>query len=236
MTPRRSRGRRLVLVAVAAVVLVLAACSEVKNNGQNSLAAQGPARPEDLQPLHADPDHRDRRRHRDHRRHGLPRDQVPLPRRARTRTRSRSTATPGSRSAGRSSPRCCSPIVAVPTVAHDLRPRPEPRARARCRSPSIGKQWWWQFEYPDAKVVTADELIIPTGRDVFVHLNACDGSGDREDLQRDPQLLGARAARARRTSCPARPTRSRSTPTNPAPTSGSARSTAGCRTPTCASG
>ena len=42
MTPRRSRGRRLVLVAVAAVALVLAACSEVKNNGQNSLEPKGP--------------------------------------------------------------------------------------------------------------------------------------------------------------------------------------------------
>jgi cytochrome c oxidase subunit 2 len=40
-----------------------------------------------------------------------------------------------------------------------------------------GKQWWWQFSYPDAKVVTADEMIIPTGRDVFVHLTACDGEG-----------------------------------------------------------
>jgi len=42
MSPRRSRGRRLVLVAVAAVALVLAACSEVKNNGQNSLEPKGP--------------------------------------------------------------------------------------------------------------------------------------------------------------------------------------------------
>ena len=33
-----------------------------------------------------------------------------------------------------------------------------------------GKQWWWEFSYPDAKVVTADEMIIPTGRDVYVHL------------------------------------------------------------------
>ena len=42
MTPRRTRGRRLVLAAVAAVVLVLAGCSEVKNNGQNSLEPKGP--------------------------------------------------------------------------------------------------------------------------------------------------------------------------------------------------
>src|SRR5207248_11737750 len=37
MTPRRFRGRRLVLAAAAAVALVVAGCSEAKNNGQNSL-------------------------------------------------------------------------------------------------------------------------------------------------------------------------------------------------------
>ena len=42
MTPRRSRGRRLVLVAVAAVALVVAGCSEVKNNKQNSLQPKSP--------------------------------------------------------------------------------------------------------------------------------------------------------------------------------------------------
>ena len=36
-------------------------------------------------------------------------------------------------------------------------------------------------------------MVIPTGRDVFVKLTACDGSGDVEDVQRDPQLLGPRA-------------------------------------------
>src|SRR5262245_8250143 len=30
----------------------------------------------------------------------------------------------------------------------------------------IGKQWWWEFEYPEQKVVTANELIIPAGRPV----------------------------------------------------------------------
>lgn len=27
-----------------------------------------------------------------------------------------------------------------------------------------GKQWWWEFEYPDYGIVTADELHLPTGR------------------------------------------------------------------------
>jgi cytochrome c oxidase subunit 2 len=66
--------------------------------------------------------------------------------------------------------------VAVPTVAtiFDLAQNPGPSA---LQVTVEGKQWWWQFSYPDAKVVTADEMIIPTGRDVFVHLTACDGTG-----------------------------------------------------------
>jgi cytochrome c oxidase subunit 2 len=44
----------------------------------------------------------------------------------------------------------------------------------------VGKQWWWEFEYPGSSgrpaVVTADELHIPTGRDVDLSLQACDPS------------------------------------------------------------
>src|SRR5690349_9085647 len=28
---------------------------------------------------------------------------------------------------------------------------------------AIGHQWWWEFQYPDQSIVTADELHIPTG-------------------------------------------------------------------------
>ena len=45
----------------------------------------------------------------------------------------------------------------------------------------VAKQWWWEFEYTNAdggnkKVVVADELRIPTNRDVEVSLKACDTS------------------------------------------------------------
>ena len=56
----------------------------------------------------------------------------------------------------------------------------------------VGKQWWWQFEYPDAKVVTADELVIPDRP----RRCTCKLDGVRRHdrrLQRHPQLLGARA-------------------------------------------
>ncbi|HEX8996184.1 MAG TPA: cytochrome c oxidase subunit II [Ktedonobacterales bacterium] len=35
---------------------------------------------------------------------------------------------------------------------------------------AIGHQWWWEFQYPDQHVVTADEMWIPTGTVVHVNL------------------------------------------------------------------
>ena len=33
-----------------------------------------------------------------------------------------------------------------------------------------GKQWWWEYEYPDHDVVTANEMLIPVGQKVAVTL------------------------------------------------------------------
>ena len=67
--------------------------------------------------------------------------------------------------------------IAVPTISlifkTDATPVPALPVKV------IGKQWWWQFEYPGADgkpVVTADELRIPTGTDVDLTLTACDPS------------------------------------------------------------
>lgn len=38
----------------------------------------------------------------------------------------------------------------------------------------IGHQWWWEFEYPDYKVVTANELHIPVGTVVTTDLESVD--------------------------------------------------------------
>ena len=64
-------------------------------------------------------------------------------------------------------------VIAVPSVSaiFELAENPGPSA---LQVTVVGKQWWWQFEYPDAKVVTADELVIPTGRDVHVRVKACE--------------------------------------------------------------
>ncbi|HXY90939.1 MAG TPA: cytochrome c oxidase subunit II [Acidimicrobiia bacterium] len=64
-------------------------------------------------------------------------------------------------------------VIAVPSVSaiFELAQNPGPQA---LQVTVVGKQWWWQFEYPDAKVVTADELVIPAGRDVHLSLKACE--------------------------------------------------------------
>lgn len=78
-------------------------------------------------------------------------------------------------------------IVAVPTVStiFDLDEKPKDPIRITV----VAKQWWWQFDYPKTAegkaVVTADEMHIPTGRDVLVTLKACDESLPGGQVQAD---------------------------------------------------
>lgn len=37
-----------------------------------------------------------------------------------------------------------------------------------------GYQWWWRFEYPELGIVTANEMVIPAGRQVVVNLDSAD--------------------------------------------------------------
>jgi cytochrome c oxidase subunit 2 len=70
-------------------------------------------------------------------------------------------------------------VIAVPTVSVIFDQAEAPQDPLEITS--VGKQWWWQFDYPeqagiDDDIVTANEMYIPTGRDVFVRLTACDES------------------------------------------------------------
>ncbi|HEY0606021.1 MAG TPA: cytochrome c oxidase subunit II [Herpetosiphonaceae bacterium] len=38
----------------------------------------------------------------------------------------------------------------------------------------IGHQWWWEFQYPEGNVITANELHIPANRDVVLNLRSAD--------------------------------------------------------------
>ncbi len=67
-------------------------------------------------------------------------------------------------------------VIAVPTISLIFKEDATPSDPVNVTV--IGKQWWWEFEYPAAsgrpQVVTADELHIPTGRSVYLSLKACD--------------------------------------------------------------
>jgi cytochrome c oxidase subunit 2 len=174
MTPRRSRGRRLVLVAVAALALVLAACSEVKNNGQNSLEPKGPKAQQiynlfvpiliiaiivGIAIIVATVFLAVKFRYKK----GT--NENPKQVHGNTRLEIGWTVLPALLLA----------IIAVPTVAtiFDLAENPGPQA---LQVHVVGKQWWWEFKYPKQDVVTANELVIPAGRPVRVNLTACDES------------------------------------------------------------
>ena len=38
----------------------------------------------------------------------------------------------------------------------------------------VGHQWFWEFEYPDLNITTANELHIPTGKVVNFNLESAD--------------------------------------------------------------
>ena len=67
-------------------------------------------------------------------------------------------------------------VIAVPTVGTIFDLAEAPAADA-LEVTVIGKQWWWEFQYPSAKVNTANELHIPVDRDVAIKLKACDSTG-----------------------------------------------------------
>ena len=66
-------------------------------------------------------------------------------------------------------------VVAVPTIITIFDLNKEPTGDV-VNVTAVGKQWWWEFKYPEQDVVTANELVIPAGRPVRVNLTACDES------------------------------------------------------------
>jgi cytochrome c oxidase subunit II len=63
-------------------------------------------------------------------------------------------------------------VLAVPTVLTIFALAREPADAMRVDV--TGQQWWWQYEYPEEKVVTANELHIPTGRPILLKLHSKD--------------------------------------------------------------
>jgi cytochrome c oxidase subunit 2 len=62
--------------------------------------------------------------------------------------------------------------VAVPTVSvlFNLADRPDDAMRIDV----IGQQWWWEFDYPEFGIVTANEMVFPAGQKVVVNITSRD--------------------------------------------------------------
>jgi cytochrome c oxidase subunit 2 len=64
-------------------------------------------------------------------------------------------------------------IFAVPTIRVIFKSQEAPAATA-LRVDVAGKQWWWEFRYPQQKIITANELHLPAGQTVSFALHAPD--------------------------------------------------------------
>jgi cytochrome c oxidase subunit II len=38
----------------------------------------------------------------------------------------------------------------------------------------VGHQWWWEFDYPDQKIITADEMHVPLNATVYLDIESVD--------------------------------------------------------------
>jgi cytochrome c oxidase subunit II len=61
-------------------------------------------------------------------------------------------------------------MISIPTVRTIFRSQPRFPPAGSLEIKVISHQWWWEFNYPDSGVETADELHIPTGRPIRLHL------------------------------------------------------------------
>jgi cytochrome c oxidase subunit 2 len=64
-------------------------------------------------------------------------------------------------------------IIGIPTVKIIFKTQEAPAATA-LRVEVVGRQWWWEFKYPEYKITTANELHLPGGRTAAFHLHAPD--------------------------------------------------------------
>lgn len=51
---------------------------------------------------------------------------------------------------------------------------PQERREEALKVVAIGHQWWWEFQYPDLGVTTANELYIPVGKPIDVEIRSAD--------------------------------------------------------------
>ena len=67
----------------------------------------------------------------------------------------------------------------------------------------IGHQWWWEFRYPELGVITANQLVLPTDRNIDLQLHSADvvhsfwvpRVGGKRDVNPQPRTVGAEPGR-----------------------------------------
>jgi cytochrome c oxidase subunit 2 len=64
-------------------------------------------------------------------------------------------------------------IIGIPTIKIVFKTQEAPAATA-LQVDVAGKQWWWEFTYPEFKLTTANELHLPVGQTVAFNLLAPD--------------------------------------------------------------
>lgn len=65
-------------------------------------------------------------------------------------------------------------MISVPTVRAIFKTYEEPSGAEVVRVNVTGHQWWWEFNYPQYGVTSANELHVPVGKTVFLEMNAFD--------------------------------------------------------------
>lgn len=66
-------------------------------------------------------------------------------------------------------------LIAVPTVRTIFQvDRPPPGAEDMLTVQVTAHQWWWEFEYPELGVTTANELHVPADRKVQLEMSSAD--------------------------------------------------------------
>lgn len=64
-------------------------------------------------------------------------------------------------------------FIAVPTVAGIFTTQRKAASDA-LQVEVIGHQWWWEFRYPQLGIITANELVVPVGREVELKMWSAD--------------------------------------------------------------
>ncbi|PIQ26722.1 cytochrome c oxidase subunit II [bacterium (Candidatus Blackallbacteria) CG17_big_fil_post_rev_8_21_14_2_50_48_46] len=65
-------------------------------------------------------------------------------------------------------------VIAVPNAKALFVMDKPPEDKPAMKVIAIGHQWWWEFQYPDLGITTANELHIPTNTAVKVDIKAVD--------------------------------------------------------------